>query len=113
LFSLGGHTHSHPYLDQLGQAEQLEEMKLNKQILEELSEKPVRYFAYPGGVYNLESIATARQAGFSAAFAVMPKSLSLDPLFEVPRTDIYSPALWKLELKVLGLVEIVRRGRKV
>ncbi len=113
LFSLAGHTHSHPYLDQLGQAEQLEEMTLNKQILEELSEKPVRYFAYPGGVYNLESIATARQAGFSAAFAVMPKSLSSDPLFEVPRTDIYSPALWKLQLKVLGLVDIVRRGRKV
>ena len=113
LFSLGGHTHSHPYLDQLGQAEQLEEMKLNKQILEELSEKPVRYFAYPGGVYNLESIDSARLAGFTAAFAVMPKSLSSDPLFEVPRTDIYSPALWKLQLKVLGLVDIVRRGRKV
>ena len=113
LFSLGGHTHSHPYLDQLGQAEQLKEMKLNKQILEELSDKPVRHFAYPGGVYNLESIAAVRQAGFSAAFAVSPKSLSSDPLFEVPRTDIYSPALWKLQLKVLGLVDIVRRGRKV
>ena len=112
LFSLAGHTHSHPYLDQLNQAEQLEEMALNKQILEEVSGKPVLYFAYPGGVYNQESIAAARQAGFLAALSVSPKSLSSDPLFEVARTDIYSPALWKLQLKSLGLVDFVRRRRK-
>ena len=112
LFSLGGHTHSHPYLDQLEQAEQLEEMHLNKQILEEVSGKPVHYFAYPGGVYNLESISAARQVGFKAACAVIPSSLSSDPLFEVPRVGVYSPALWKLQVKTLGLVDLVRRGRK-
>ena len=112
LFSLGGHTHSHPYLDQLGQADQRKEMVLNKEILEELSQKPVQHFAYPGGVYNLESIDSARLAGFTAAFAVSPRALSSDPLFEIARTDIYSPALWKLEIKVLGLVDAVRRGLK-
>lgn len=111
LFSLGGHTHSHPYLDQLTQAEQLEEMILNKKILEQLSGKMVPYFAYPGGVYNQASISAARQAGFLAAFAVSPQSLSSDPLFELPRNGVYSPALWKLQLKALGLVDWVRAGR--
>jgi hypothetical protein len=57
----------------------------------------------PGGVYNLESISAARQVGFKAACAVIPSSLSSDPLFEVPRVGVYSPTLWKLQIKTLGL----------
>jgi len=111
IFSLGGHTHSHPYLDQLGQAEQREEMLLNRQILEQISGKPVSFFAYPGGVYNQSSITAAQQAGFRAAFAVTPARISADPMFEIPRNGVFSPALWKLQVKVLGLVDFLRAGR--
>lgn len=112
LFSLGGHTHSHPYLDQLNQEKQLAEMKWNKQILEQISGTPVTYFAYPGGIYNQASMSAARQAGFSAAFAVFPQAISSDPLFELPRSGIYSPTLWKLQLKLLGLADALQRGRE-
>jgi peptidoglycan/xylan/chitin deacetylase (PgdA/CDA1 family) len=111
IFSLGGHTHSHPYLDQLGQTEQRDEMLLNRQILEQISGKPVSFFAYPGGVYNQSSITAAQQAGFRAAFAVTPARISADPMFEIPRSGVFSPALWKLQVKVLGLVDFLRAGR--
>lgn len=97
--SLGGHTHRHPYLDQIPPREQLSEMMQNKVILEKISGKPVPYIAYTGGVYNLDSIQAAKQAGFLAALAIKPIGLDTDPLFEVPRVDIYSPSMSKFALK--------------
>ena len=111
LFSLGGHTHSHPYLDQISFSEQTKEMSLNKNVLESLSGKPVPFFAYPGGVYNKDSIDAVHQVGFRAALAVSPKFLSSDLMDEIPRTDVYSPAIWKLQLKTLGVVRFFRKGR--
>ncbi len=109
FLALGGHTHHHPYLNQISQKIQYQEMLQNKQILERLSGKPVEHFAYTGGVYNMQSITAAKEAGFHAAFAVNPRRLNAEPLFEIPRTDIYSPSLLKLTLKVTGIVNFARR----
>lgn len=106
---LGAHTHRHPYLDQISAQVQLAEMQKNKAILEDLSGQPVRYFAYTGGVYDQRSVEIAKQAGFEAAFAIQPRNLGDDPLFEMPRTDIYSPSLLKLWGKVSGAYELVGR----
>ena len=100
---LGGHTHRHPYLDQISGQDQLAEMQTNRQILEAVSSKVVRYFAYTGGIYDLSAIEMVKQAGFEAAFAITPKHLGEEPIFEMPRTDIYSSSLIKLSLKVSGM----------
>lgn len=109
LFEIGGHTHNHPYLDQIPGRAQLVEMMQNKGILEGISGKPVRYFAYTGGVYNEESIDVVKKVGFEAAFALSPKNISPNPLFELPRIDIYSPSLLKLIVKVSGLLSLLHR----
>jgi peptidoglycan/xylan/chitin deacetylase (PgdA/CDA1 family) len=109
VLTLGGHTHSHPYLDQISHDQQLKEMLENKRILERLSNKVVRYFAYTGGVYNTDSLAAVKKAGFEAAFAVNPKQLGTEVRFEIPRTDIYSTSMMKLKIKVYGLVDLAWR----
>ena len=105
---VGGHTSSHPYLDQIPKETQLTEMLENKRVLEEITQKQVRYFAYTGGVYNTDSIDAVKVAGFEAAFAITPRHLGVDEPFEMARVDIYSPDLLKLKLKVWGVVEMAR-----
>ena len=103
LFDVGGHTHHHPYLDLLSEEEQLEEMLVNKKILQEMTGKPVNYFAYTGGEYNIQSISAVKKTGFKAAFAVQPKNLGPEKVFEIGRVGIYSPSILKLGLKIKGL----------
>lgn len=115
LLTLGGHTHSHPFLDQISEAEQEIEIRHNKTLLEELSQKPVRFFAYTGGIYTRDTINIVKLVGFEAALAVRPNESGDHGLFELPRTDIYSPSIIKFGLKVRGgaglLEKIVRRNR--
>lgn len=99
LFATGGHTHSHPFLDQITPSELLAELLSNKEMLEKSTGKPVVHFAYTGGVYNAESIQAIKTAGFQDAFAIKSRNLTKDAYFEIPRTDIYSPSLLKFTLK--------------
>ena len=59
----------------------------------------MKFFAYTGGVYNADSIEVVKLAGFEAAFAVRPKLLGVDPLFEMPRMDIYASSMIKFKIK--------------
>ena len=108
VLSLGGHTHNHPYLDQLSLEAQVQEMAINKHLLEELSQTKVSLFAYTGGIYNHDSFTAVRTAGYEAAFAVNLRKLSEDSMLEIPRIDIYSPSLIKLKLRSSGLHEKIR-----
>ena len=81
----------------------------NKGILEGISGKSLRFFAYTGGVYNAQSIEAVKKARFEAALAVIPRNLGGDPIYELPRTDIYSPSIVKLKLKVFGLRSLLHR----
>ena len=103
LFDVGGHTHTHPYLDLLSEDEQLSEMLVNKNILQDLTGNTVDHFAYTGGEYNNQSISAVKKAGFKAAFAIQPKNLGPENDFEIGRVGIYSPSIIKLGLKLKGL----------
>lgn len=81
----------------------------NEQWRKIFQENRCGYFAYTGGVYNAQSIEAVKKASFEAAFAVSPKNLSINPLYELPRTDIYSPSIMKLELKIFGLPSLLQR----
>lgn len=109
LFEVGGHTHRHPYLDQLNSTLQRDEIVKNKQVLESFTKRDLRFFAYPGGFYNHDSISIVQQAGFQAALAVIPGSYGTNPLYELPRTGIYSSSMVKFILKTSGLVDIARK----
>ena len=109
LFEIGGHTHNHPYLDHLDNTLQANEIQKNKRFLEAFTKRTLRFFAYPSGFYNRNSIRAVQQAGYQAALAVIPRSIGPDQFFEMPRTGIYSSSMTKYVLKVSGLVDLARK----
>jgi peptidoglycan/xylan/chitin deacetylase (PgdA/CDA1 family) len=104
----GAHTVCHPFLDQLSQDEQTEEIFQSKSQLSELLGKPVRYFAYPNGDYNQSTLNVVKDAGFDAAFTTHPRNLESRGPFEIERTGIYSMAFSKFWLKTHGAVTAAR-----
>lgn len=109
MVEIGSHTVTHPFLSQLsGEAQNIEILR-SKQILSDISGKPVRFFAYPSGDYDVNTLDIVEKVGFDAAFAVKPKELGVNPLLEVSRMGVYSHSLIKLALKTTGLANIMRR----
>ncbi|EMR01078.1 polysaccharide deacetylase family protein [Cesiribacter andamanensis] len=68
LFSIGGHTMTHPALALHPQELQLLEVQQGKEALEALTGKPLSLFAYPSGSFSDATIKAVQQAGYTAAF---------------------------------------------
>ena len=70
---IGGHTVSHPILATLDAKSAWNEIKQNKEELEILLGKPIRYFAYPNGRlgqdYTLTQRDMVKRAGYQAALS--------------------------------------------
>ncbi|MBN1147484.1 MAG: polysaccharide deacetylase family protein [Anaerolineales bacterium] len=104
--SIGGHTQGHSQLTRISSQERREEIKINKHLLEEITGKPVRFFAYPGGVFNLEVARDVKQAGYLCAFATEPW---FDPLpqslryYQIPRFGIYRSSKLRFWLRCSGI----------
>jgi peptidoglycan/xylan/chitin deacetylase (PgdA/CDA1 family) len=106
---VGAHTINHPYLDRMNKEEQENEIAGSKRVLSELTGRPIRYFAYPGGEYNHDTVELVKAAGYEASFAVISKKIGLNPQFEISRVGIYSQSLLKLQLKALGVADWARK----
>src|SRR5260370_41753810 len=95
----GAHILSHPFLDRLTRAEQAKEIFESKQFLAKLTGKRIRYFAYPNGDYNRDTLSLVKEADFDAGLATRPRNLENDDRFEIERVGIYSPSPLKFWLK--------------
>ncbi len=87
---IGGHTRTHPILENLDDAAAREEIVAGKRELEELLGEAVRVFAYPNGVPGRDCSARhgemARQAGFAAAVTTRQACAArTSDLFQLPR----------------------------
>ncbi|MFI7635601.1 polysaccharide deacetylase family protein [Nonomuraea sp. NPDC049400] len=67
---IGGHSHSHPQLDQLRTEDLRQELRRNKGLLEEKIGAPVATMAYPYGYSSARVRQEVRKAGYFAACAV-------------------------------------------
>ena len=86
LFSIGSHTMSHPYLTKISQQELIKEVSDSKTCLENLTGKPVAALAYPYGDYDASVIATLKEAGYKAGFAVNDRGTANEPeRYSIPR----------------------------
>ncbi|WP_245795305.1 polysaccharide deacetylase family protein, partial [Thioalkalivibrio denitrificans] len=67
---IGGHTASHPILTRVDDTTALNEIRRGRETLEEILERPVRFFAYPNGKpgqdYDAGHVSMVREAGFEA-----------------------------------------------
>ncbi|KGJ96781.1 polysaccharide deacetylase family protein [Colwellia psychrerythraea] len=71
--TIAAHTHSHPILMKENNETAFAEIKLSKELLEQIIEEPVEYFAYPNGRigqdYNEEHVDMVKKIGFKAALS--------------------------------------------
>jgi peptidoglycan/xylan/chitin deacetylase (PgdA/CDA1 family) len=109
LIEIGSHTLTHPYLSQKSNNEQAREIIESKSLLSKLTGKRIRYFAYPGGDYNRDTLHLVRKAGYEAAFATISLQMESASKFEIERIGIYSPSLLKLNLKAIGVAKLARQ----
>ncbi len=67
---IGGHSHSHPELDQLTRADLRRQVRECKELLEDRLGEAVETFAYPYGYCNARVRAEIRAAGYAGACVV-------------------------------------------
>ena len=68
LFTIGGHTHSHPSLYDHNYEYQKQEILSNKELLENLLGFNIDSFAYPSGRYNDTTLKVIEESGYKSAF---------------------------------------------
>nr|WP_314895843.1 polysaccharide deacetylase family protein [uncultured Flavobacterium sp.] len=56
-----------------------------KKKLEDITGKPVTYFAYPFGLWNKDAIPEIKKSGYQMAYILSTKRDSIDPLYTVRR----------------------------
>jgi peptidoglycan/xylan/chitin deacetylase (PgdA/CDA1 family) len=109
VFEIGSHTVSHPFLSRLPRGEQAEEIAESRRVLAEMAGCDIRYFAYPSGDYDRDTLDLLRGQRFDAALATISRRLGSEFRYEIDRIGIYSTALWKVKLKAWGAADLARR----
>lgn len=105
--TIGGHTLHHPILASLRNAsEALEEIRLNKEHLEQIIGAPVDLFAYPNGVpdqdYREEHAAMVRSLGYRAAVTTAKGvATTSSDLFQLPRFTPWEPSIPRYSLRLV------------
>jgi peptidoglycan/xylan/chitin deacetylase (PgdA/CDA1 family) len=97
---IGAHTHSHPVLSKLAQSEAREQIAQSKHVLESLTDRPVRLFAYPHGKpgkdYTSVHVRQVRELGFIGACSTLPGcAVAASDAFQLPRFTPWNRQSWK------------------
>ena len=109
--TIGSHGHAHTHLAKMSPQDVTSDLKLSKDWLEQIVQKPVTTLSYPHGSYNNDVVRIASEIGFEFAatskwgvFEVGTKKL------EIPRIDVWSQDSRKvLQQKLLGQWEWIAR----
>jgi peptidoglycan/xylan/chitin deacetylase (PgdA/CDA1 family) len=92
------HTYDHPLLTHLPGNEWTKEIDKPRELLAQITGKPVDYFAYPYGAWDERAVDELKKRGIKAAFQLSEQQNSVDPLYSIRRvmvSDAWSTA--KLE----------------
>ncbi len=82
---IASHTWDHHRVDRYQGDDWITQIEKPKKALETITGKPVKYFAYPFGLWNKAAIPELKKHGFTAAFALAEKRDDQDPLFTIRR----------------------------
>jgi len=90
---IGAHTVNHPQLTKEYPEAALREMRESKRVLEELTGRAVKHFAYPNGDHNDRVVQLAEEAGYATAVTTVPGwNLPGDHLYRLKRVDVHEAA---------------------
>lgn len=83
---LGGHSHSHQNLTELGDRELIREITGCQKMLSDILGRSSKVFSYPYGLWNHKVAQAVERAGFDAACVTQPGKLDrATPAYCVPR----------------------------
>jgi peptidoglycan/xylan/chitin deacetylase (PgdA/CDA1 family) len=91
-YVIGSHTWDHHNVKQYQDKDWITQLDKPTRQLEEITGKPIHYFAYPFGLWDQQAILQLKQRGFLAAFQLSAKRDQTDPLFTIRR--IIVPGSW-------------------
>jgi peptidoglycan/xylan/chitin deacetylase (PgdA/CDA1 family) len=92
---IGSHTWDHHNVKKYEGKDWITQIEKPKKVLEEITGKPVTYFAYPFGLWNKEAIPELKARGVTAAFQLAIKNDEQDPLYTIRR--IIASGYWSPE----------------
>ena len=79
------HTWDHHNVKKYGGEDWVAQLEKPKAKLEEITGKPVEYFAYPFGLWNTAAIPELKRHGYKAAYQLSDKRDSTDPVYALRR----------------------------
>lgn len=110
-WEVGSHTHTHPRLTTLGDAELAEELSRSRETCTEHMGRPCNSLAYPYGDYDERVIAAAERAGYDAA-ATLNARLPRPESLRWPRVGVYhADDMHRFRAKVSPSVRKLRATR--
>ena len=89
---IGSHTWNHSNVKNYSGDDWVKQVDRPSEQLEKITGKPIKYFAYPFGLWNREAIEQLKQRGFKAAFQLSAKRDEEYPQFCVRRVIV--PGEW-------------------
>jgi peptidoglycan/xylan/chitin deacetylase (PgdA/CDA1 family) len=89
---IGSHTWDHHNVKKYTAADWVTQIEKPTKELESITGKPVKYFAYPFGLWNPVAIPRLKTRGFVAAFQLSTKRDEQEPLYTIRR--IIVPGAW-------------------
>lgn len=92
---IAAHTWDHHMVTKYTDVDYPVQLQKPKQTLETITGKPIRYFAYPFGLWNDKIIQPLKDAGYTAAFQLAAKKSESDPKYTIRR--IIASGYWKPE----------------
>ena len=91
LITIGAHSHNHLSLKNLKKDDCIEEIKMSKQILEDLLNHKINHFSYPYGTLNdagEREFEIVKKLGFKSAVTTSVGNITKKKLFNLPRIHI-------------------------
>lgn len=89
--TFGSHTVHHKNLVKLSDTDIQQELQQSRRTLEDNLRQPVKYLAYPGGMYNAHIAQLAKETGYHAAFTIqLGRDQQACNLFTLNRIPIFA-----------------------
>ncbi len=90
--AIEGHTWDHHMVTKYTAATWDTQLVKPQKRLEAITEKPIKYFAYPFGLWNKEAFPELKSHGYKMAFILSTKRDSTEPLYTIRRMIV--PGQW-------------------
>ncbi len=98
---IAGHTWDHHSVNKYSDDDWEKQLEKPRKTLEEITGKPIEYFAYPFGSWNQTAITEIKERDYKLAFILSTKRDTIMPLFTVRRMIV--PSAWSSSGMLLAM----------